>query len=127
MKNNDKLKPFGDRNYDYYRLTMNLGCNNSPYGSKKYILPQGSIFVHDKDNKADGSVGDGCLTLCWTKEGNTQGWICGECQHFHASFMYTDLFEKVEDDTKENELENIILKLEDQLKEVKDKLNKLHR
>lgn len=121
----NKFRPFGDKSYDYYRLKQSLGYNNSGYGIKKYILPSGSIFVHDKYDTINGSPAEGCLTLCWTKDGNTYGNICGECQHFHASFRNTDLFEKVVDDTRKTKLEEIVSKLRDQLREAENELSNI--
>ena len=122
MRNN-KFKPLGDTNYEYYRLTKNLGYNNSGYSTKNYVLPQGSVFVHDVDDRINGSLAKGCLTLCWAEDGNCQGWICGECLHLHACFRNTDLFEKI--DSKEAKIREVISKLELQLSEAKKELEKI--
>ena len=122
------LRAFSDKRYDYYRLTKSLGFNNSGYGIKNYALPEGAIFVHDKDDSVHGSIGDGCLKLCWTPEGNTYGWICGGTMCFHAAFRRTDLFELVQS-AKEisnvEKLENLIDDLENQLQKAKDQLKEL--
>ena len=52
--------------------------------------------VHDKEDSINGSIGDGCLKLCWTPDGNTYGWIAGGAMCFHAAFKRTDLFELVQ-------------------------------
>lgn len=124
------LRAFSDKRYDYYKLTKSLGFNNSGYGLKQYVLPEGAIFVHDKEDSVKGSIGDGCLKLCWTPDGNTYGWIAGGAMCFHASFKKTDLFElvqKAEDVEKIEKLENFIDDLEKKLKDVREQLKELRQ
>lgn len=119
------VRAFTDRQYDYYKLTKSIGMDK--HG--EYLLPEGSIFYHDKNDDVRGSVGDGCLKLCWTPDGNCYGWICGDCMAFHASFKETDLFKLVQPcqykAVKVDELKNTIKDLEHQLESVKEQLRKL--
>lgn len=119
------MRAFEDSRYDYYELTQSLGLDNN---KSCYILPKGSIFYHDKHDSVRGSIGDGCLKLCWTPDGDCYGWICGDSMAFHASFKNTDLFRLVcsESYTEEvNELKNAIKVLESQLAEIKQHVNEL--
>lgn len=124
------LRAFSDKRYDYYRLTKSLGFNNSGYGLKQYALPEGAIFVHDKNDRVKGSIAEGCLKLCWTPDGNTYGWIAGGGMCFHALFRNTDLFELVQssqDIEKAEKLENLINDLENQLQSAKEQLKELRQ
>ena len=117
------LGAFSDKRYNYYRLTKSLGLYNFSYGSKQYLLPEGAIFVHDKNDKVKGSMG--CLKLCWKPDGSTYGVISGGCMVFHAMFIDTDLFELVqssEDVEIVKKLENLINDLENQLQNAKEQL-----
>lgn len=125
------LRAFSDDRYDYYALTRSLGFNNSGYGIKDYVLPKGSVFVHDKNDSKLGSIGEGCLKLCWTQDGNTYGGLCGETVIFHAIFKDTDLFKLVQsakpvDDIEKlkNTIENLKFELKKAEKELNNMLNK---
>lgn len=123
------LRAFSDKRYNYYELTQSLGFNNSGYGIKEHILPKGSIFVHDKDDNRLGSIGDGCLKLCWTPDGNCYGGLCGGAMMFHSAFKNTDLFilvQSSEDINKIKKLENLISDLENQLEIAKKQLKEIH-
>ena len=115
------MRAFSDIKYDYYELTKPLGL--SKYHDQ-YILPKGSIFVHDKDDDKLGSVAQGCLKLCWTPEGNCYGTICGDTVIFHASFKDSDLFRLVKSE-KEMRLKSLIINLEEQLEDAKKQLQEL--
>ncbi len=120
------LRAFSDKKYDYYELTQSLGLNN--YGIKNYILPKGSIFVHDRNDNRLGSIGNGCLKLCWTPDGSCYGDLCGGSMMFHALFKNTDLFKLIqhsEEISEVQKLENLITDLESQLKSAKGQLEKL--
>lgn len=121
------MRAFKDPKYDYYELQQDLGFNNSGKGRQGYILPKGAIFYHDKEDSVKGSIGEGCLKLCWTPEGNCYGWICGDCMAFHAEFRNTDLFKLVKQHelTKAEKLKEMISDLERQLKDAKEKLKEL--
>lgn len=120
------LRAFSDKRYDYYELTTPLGyCEN---GSKKdYLIPDGAIFVHDRDDSIKGTIGDGCLKLCWTPDGNTYGWICGGGMAFHPSFKNSDLFKLVQpaENKITKKLVNLINDLENQLEKAKEQLEQL--
>jgi hypothetical protein len=119
------IRAFSDMSYDYYELTQSIGLDNN---NKEYILPAGSIFYHDKSDSVRGSIGDGCLKLCWTPDGNCYGWICGGSMAFHAAFKNTDLFRLVQPENyidKVIELKNAIAVLENQLEELRNKVNEL--
>ena len=124
MKN---FRAFADENYDYYELTENLGYNNSGYGIHKYLLPKGAIFVHDKHDQVHGSIADGCLTLCWTPEGNCYGCLGGEGLHLHAAFKRTSMFKLVKKGKSAMiaEVEHVIEDLEKKLEEAKEKLKEM--
>lgn len=115
------MRAFSNMKYDYYELTIPLGRSN--YGGQ-YILPKGSIFVHDKDDDKLGSTAQGCLKLCWTPDGNCYGTICGDTVIFHASFKDSDLFRLVQSE-KEMRLKNLIIDLENQLENAKKQLEEL--
>jgi hypothetical protein len=84
-KNARKIhRAFSDMNTDYYILQKDLGC-----------LESGAVFYHDKSDSIRGSIGDGCLKLCWTPDGNCYGGLCGNTVIFHAGFKYSNLFKKV--------------------------------
>lgn len=119
------VRAFADSQYDYYELTQSLGLDNK---NGQYVLPAGSIFYHDKNDSIKGSIGDGCLKLCWTPDGNCYGWICGDSMAFHASFKNTNLFKLVQPEKyidKVNELKSLVFDLEEQLRSVREKIDKL--
>lgn len=119
------MRAFQDGRYDYYELTQSLGLDNR---RSHYILPAGSIFYHDKHDSVKGSIGDGCLKLCWTPDGDCYGRLCGDSMAFHAAFKNTDLFRLVQPESyadKINELKDTINTLERQLADAKEQLNKL--
>lgn len=119
------IRAFSDMSYDYYELTKSIGLDNR---NNEYLLPAGSIFYHDKNDSVRGSIGAGCLKLCWTPDGNCYGWICGGSMAFHASFKDTDLFRLVQPEKyidKVNELKNAISVLESQLEELRKQVNEL--
>lgn len=93
------LRAFSDDRYDYYKLTTSLGHVNN---KEEWLLPVGTIFVHDTDDHERGSISNGCLKLCWTPDGNTYSSLCGGTVIFHADFINTSLFElvKPKKDTK---------------------------
>ncbi len=80
----EAVRAFENPNYDYYKLTRDLG-----------LLKKGDIFYHDPADHIYGSVANGCLKNCWTPDGNCHN-ICGGTVIFHYDFIHTDLFEKVE-------------------------------
>ena len=80
----ESIKAFEYPQYDYYRLTRDLGP-----------LPEGTIFFHDPDDHVYGSQAAGCLKICWTPDGNCSGGICGGTVFLHLMFANSDLFEKV--------------------------------
>ena len=71
-------KAFSDAKYKYYELQYDIPCVHA-----------GAIFYWDKKDYLHGSVGEGCLKLCWTPEGNcygnTHGSVCAGTIIFHAS------------------------------------------
>lgn len=83
------VRAFEYPQYDYYRLTRDLGP-----------LKEGTIFFHDPDDHIYGSVAAGCLKNCWTTDGNcfpgNDFGVCGGTVILHYSFANSDLFEKVE-------------------------------
>lgn len=111
-------RAFEDKRFNYYELTQDLGG----------LVPKGAIFVHDTDDKEYGSYAEGCLKLCWTKDGNCykgrDGMICGGTVIFHASFRNTYMFKLVMEN-KVSKLENLIYKLESQLESAKEELKKI--
>lgn len=112
------MRAFADKKYDYYELTQSLG-----FDGRDYMLPDGSIFYHDKDDDVKGSIGDGCLKLCWTPDGNCYGRIAGDCMAFHASFKDTDLFKLVQ--RKEDGIDVIAKEcLKETIKNLESALNK---
>lgn len=83
------LKAFSDVNLEYYELTKPLAG----------ILPKGAVFVHDPNDTVYGSLGEGCLKLCWTPNGNIyygedEG-ICGGSVILHYAFAKSSLFKKI--------------------------------
>lgn len=118
------VRAFSDPQYNYYELTKSLGLEDDG----RYLLPAGSIFYHDKNDSVKGSIGAGCLKLCWTPDGNCYGRICGDCMAFHASFKDTNLFklvqpEKVNEEIKK--LKEIAIHLEYQLDDLKEKIEQM--
>lgn len=113
------MRAFENRGYDYYELTQPLG-----FDGRDYLIPDGAIFVHDKNDSIRGSIAEGCLKLCYTPDGQCYGSLCGDTVVFHAHFRYSDLFKKV-DIQKINELEELIINLENQLNEAKHRLNNI--
>lgn len=119
------VRAFQDDRYDYYELTQSLGLHGK---KNEYILPAGSIFYHDKEDFVHGSIGDGCLKLCWTPDGNCYGWICGDCMTFHAQFKYTDLFRLIRHephDRNVKQLQDTVKELEEKLESAKKQLKEL--
>lgn len=96
------IRAFSDNRYDYYELTQSLG-----YGNKDYILPKGSIFIHDKNDSKLGSIAEGCLKLCWTPDGNCYGSICGGAMMFHSAFINTDLFRLIQSSKENDKIEKL--------------------
>ena len=80
----ESIRAFSDPQYDYYRLTKDIG-----------LLKAGDIFYHDPDDHIYGSVAQGCLKNCWTPDGNCRD-ICGGTVIFHYDFVNSDLFEKTD-------------------------------
>lgn len=120
------MRAFDNKRYDYYRLTRAIGLEKG----KGYLLPAGTIFVHDKDDSDLGSIADGCLKLCWTPDGSCYGNLCGETVIFHSAFKRTDMFELVQsasDFEKEEKLESLIQELEKQLQSAKDQLREIRQ
>lgn len=119
------LRAFSDDRYDYYELTTSLGYVNN---KEEWILPKGTIFVHDTDDHELGSISNGCLKLCWTPDGNTYGSLCGGTVIFHAEFINTSLFELVKP-KKDSEaiitLKKEISNLENTIEEIKKRLETL--
>ena len=108
------IRAFSDDRYDYYELTKPLGLKGD-----KMLVPKGAIFVHDTDDHERGSIGDGCLKLCWTPDGNCYGWLCADSIVFHSEFKRTDMFKLVKE--KKN---SAIRKLEEAISRMEDELNK---
>lgn len=122
------MKAFSDDRYDYYELTQPLGFYKGNHCKNGYLIPKGAIFVHDTDDHVRGSIGDGCLKLCWTPDGNCYGSLCSSTVIFHAEFKNTDLFRLVDSKASKKEiarLESIIDDLEAQLSKAKDSLRKI--
>lgn len=117
LKGKERLRR--NTSVDDNELTQPLGFKNS-----NYLIPDGAIFVHDRDDNVRGSIAEGCLKLCWTPDGNCYGCLCGDTVVFHAEFKNTDLFRKV-DTHKINKLEKLICNLEKQLSEAKDELKQI--
>lgn len=92
--------------FDYYELTKPLG-----------VLPEGAVFFHDTEDDVYGSIGSGCLKLCWTSEGNCVGGICGGMVIFHECFINSDLFKPAT--PKSQRVIRKIEKLEKELAELK--------
>lgn len=86
MRIGDGIRAFSDSRYDYYRLTCDIGD----------MLSKGTIFVHDPADDIYGSAAEGCLKMCWTPDGSCYNSLCAGTVIFHASFMKSDLFEKVD-------------------------------
>jgi len=79
-----KYKAFSNDNTDYYILMQDLD-----------FLKAGAIFYHDRDDSVRGSIGAGCLKLCWTPDGNCYSGLCGDTVVFHAEFKNTTLFSRM--------------------------------
>lgn len=86
------IRAFSDPRFDYYELQVDLAN----------IVPKGAIFVHDTEDRENGSIADGCLKLCWTPDGNCYyserlagSGLCGGTVVFHSSFKDTTMFERV--------------------------------
>lgn len=113
------MKAFENNKYDYYELTQPLG-----FRKNDYLIPDGAIFVHDRDDSVRGSIAEGCLKLCWTPDGNCYGKLCADTIVFHADFRHTDLFEKVSSGkiskikTLIDDLKKQLLKAEAELKQI---------
>ena len=71
-------KAFADARYKYYELQHDIPCVHA-----------GAIFYWDKKDNVHGSIGAGCLKLCWTPVGGCYGndisSICAGTIVFHAS------------------------------------------
>ena len=80
------MKAFENRNGDYYRLKKNcLG------------LKPGAIFYHDKEDDKLGSIGAGCLKLCYDISGGCKYGPCGDTYILHASAAKDrDFLEKID-------------------------------
>lgn len=124
MVNKNGIRAFSDKNYDYYELTVNLGLDEK---EGNYLLPKGSIFVHDEDDCENGSTAQGCLKLCWTPDGNCYGWLCANTVILHAAFKDTCMMRRVQSgerskikefEEKIESLKNDIIELEDQLTQI---------
>ena len=113
------MRAFENKDFDYYELTQPLGFSDG-----EYLVPDGAIFVHDKNDNVRGSIANGCLKLCWTPDGNCYGCLCADTVVFHANFRMTDLFKKV-DICKIYKLEEFIRNLENQLSEAKNELKQI--
>jgi hypothetical protein len=70
-------KALDDSRYKYYELLQNIPC-----------IDKGAIFYYDKDDHVKGSIGEGCLKLCWTPAGGCYGndvvALCAGTIVFHA-------------------------------------------
>ena len=88
------IRSFSNPKYDYYELTKPIGGNYR--GRAKEILPAGSVFVHDIDDHEQGSIGEGCLKLCWKPDGNCYGMLCANTVVLHAAFKDSDMFKIVQ-------------------------------
>jgi hypothetical protein len=78
-----KSRAFASPDVDYYVLQQDVG-----------ILQKGTVFYHDTEDSVRGSIGAGCLKLCWTYGGGCQSGLCGDTVVFHATFKDTPLFRK---------------------------------
>ena len=69
-------KAFDERKYKYYELLKPIPC-----------LDAGAIFYYDPDDHIKGSIGAGCLKLCWTPKGscyhNDVSSVCAGTIVFH--------------------------------------------
>lgn len=119
------IRAFSNPKYDYYELTKSIGGNY--LGRAAEILPAGSIFVHDTDDHEQGSITEGCLKLCWNPDGNCYGMLCANTVVLHAAFKDSDMFKIVRRGQKSKicELKDKIAKFENDLVELKDKLDEL--
>lgn len=108
------IRAFSDPRYDYYELQKDL----------EGLVPKGAVFVHDVDDKENGSIAQGCLKLCWTPDGNTyigdRGSLCAGTVIFHAAFRNTSMFRQISS-SEEGAKKEILQKLHDMKAEV-DKL-----
>ena len=61
--------------YDFYKLEKNIP-----------LLKKGAIFYYDPHDYIKGSIGEGCLKLCWTEDGNVYlpSGVCAGTVIFHA-------------------------------------------
>lgn len=116
------FRAFSDDRYDYYELTTYLGAIGD-----KILVPKGAIFVHDTDDHERGSVGDGCLKLCWTPDGNSYGWLCADTIVFHANFKNSDMFKlaKKKKNSAIRKLEETISRMEEELSNARKQLTEL--
>ena len=124
MINKNGIRAFSDKNYDYYELTVNLGLDKR---KGNFILPKGSVFVHDEDDCEHGSTAQGCLKLCWTPDGNCYGWLCANTVIFHAALKDSNMFTLVQTGkhSKIKEFANKILSLKNDIDELQDELKEL--
>jgi len=66
--------------YEYYILRKDIPG-----------VAKGAVFYWDKKDSIRGSIGEGCLKLCWKPDGNcysdnkTNYGLCGDTIIFHAS------------------------------------------
>jgi len=87
-----KSLAFQDPYTDYYETTQDFGG-----------MPKGTVFYHDTKDSVRGSIGSGCLKLCWTSKGNCQCGVCGDTIVFHATFKDDPMFKLV----KAKEVDNV--------------------
>ena len=70
-------KAFSDKNYPYYILQKDMP-----------LLDKGAVFYYDEHDSYKGSIGAGCLKLCWTPEGgcygNSRAQVCAGTVVLHA-------------------------------------------
>ena len=97
-------------NYNFYKLLKDIPGLN-----------KGAIFYWDKDDKIYGSIGEGCLKLCWTPDGDCYNSLCGDTIIFHASVRnYDKWFKLIQTEYIETKEEIVEMTLEEAEKELKD-------
>ena len=111
------MRAFSDKRYDYYELTCDMGWNEK---REEFLLPAGTIFVHDTDDHVNGSIAQGCLKNCWIPTGNTYGKLSGGTVILHAYFKNTTMFRLIQEkETDEKQILNEITEIEQKLEKLR--------
>lgn len=116
------IRAYSNPKYNYYELTESIGCKY--LGKQEILLPAGAIFVHDTDDREQGSIAEGCLKLCWTPDGNTYGSLCANTVVLHAAFKDTAMF-RLTKISKRNKLLDKIEYLKSKITELTDEIKKV--